>query len=132
MAAWLNPVRQTETSSLSLFTKAHLREQDHVADTLGSGEDHDQTVNAHAHSAGRRHAVLHGRQEVLIQLLHIAARLVGEALRKAIGSEPGLRVSGMADSLTQVRPMLSREAAGTPNTVMVTSSLLTHPVLLSV
>ena len=36
----------------------HVREQEHVADGFRIGEQHDQTVDADAHAARRRHAVL--------------------------------------------------------------------------
>ena len=45
-----------------------------------AGEEHDQAVDAHAHAAGRRHAVLHRLEEVLVELV----RLSSPAARSAI------------------------------------------------
>src|SRR5579875_3050142 len=51
------------------------REQDRLADAA-AGQQHDQPVDTEAHAARRRHAVLEGEQELLVQLhgLGIALR----------------------------------------------------------
>ena len=47
---------------------AHVRrEQQHVANGRRVGEQHDQTVDAHAHAACRRHAVLERAHVVLVE-----------------------------------------------------------------
>ena len=48
-----------------LVQRLHCREQQDVADGSGVGEEHDQTVDAHAHAARGRHAVLERVDEVL-------------------------------------------------------------------
>ena len=52
-----------------LFLQTHLGEEDDVPDSFGAGEDHDQTVDAHAHAAGGRHAVFQSVEEVFIHFI---------------------------------------------------------------
>ena len=56
------------------------REENGLPDAK-AGEGHQQPVDAHAHAAGGRHAVLEGAQELLVQ---------AHGLRVAAGGEPGL------------------------------------------
>ena len=59
-------------------------EKDDFPDRLIISEDHDQTVNAYAQTAGGRHTVLHCQQEVLVDssfftVGHFVFRLLNEA-----------------------------------------------------
>lgn len=47
--------------------RAHLREENHVADRLLVGQQHRQAIHTHPQAARRRHAVLQRPQEVLIE-----------------------------------------------------------------
>ena len=58
-----------------------LREQNHVADAFLAEQHHAQAVNAHAHAAGGRHAVLKGEEDVLVDALGLAAGLLARAPR---------------------------------------------------
>ena len=49
-----------------LQTRTELREQDHVTDRIGAGQKHDQTVDAHSHASGRRHAVFQRGKEIFV------------------------------------------------------------------
>ena len=53
-----------------------LREQDHIADAFLAEEHHAQAVNADADAAGGRHAVFERDEEILVQLLLLAAGLM--------------------------------------------------------
>ncbi len=46
----------------------HERERDDVPYAGAVSEQHDQAVDAEPHAPSRRHAVLEGRDEVLVQL----------------------------------------------------------------
>ena len=66
---------------------AHVREQQHVADGRRIGEQHGQTVDADAHAACRRHAVLE-RADVVGVVAHglVVAHVLGLDLRtEALG-----------------------------------------------
>ena len=57
-----------------------MREKNDLADGLGSGQEHDQTIDAHAHSAGRGHSVFKGLQKIFVDFVLLAARLLHETL----------------------------------------------------
>src|SRR5665647_2743284 len=57
----------------------HQREEDRLADPQ-AGHRHEQPIDAHANSAGRRHCMLHRRQEVLV---HAHRLVVAGALTRA-------------------------------------------------
>ena len=50
---------------------AELGEEDHVADRARVGEEHDETIHPHAHTAGRGHAQLERAQVVGIEELRV-------------------------------------------------------------
>src|ERR1700689_4935942 len=52
-----------------------LREKDDVPDAFGAGQEHAQAVDADAHAPGRRHAVLQGEEEVVVDALGLAPGL---------------------------------------------------------
>ena len=58
-------------STLSL----QLREEDDVADAFGSGEHHDEAVDADADAACGGHAVFEGGDEFFVDFLDLFARL---------------------------------------------------------
>src|SRR3954471_904451 len=64
---------------------ADQREQNRLPDTE-TGEGHHEAVHAHPHSTGRRHAVLEGLEEVLVEHHRLGVtrrgeqRLLGEPL----------------------------------------------------
>src|SRR5580658_9410571 len=64
---------------------AQLREQDHVPDALGPGEEHAEPVDPDAHAPRGRHAVLKRGQEVLVDALGLAASLLLEHLALDVG-----------------------------------------------
>ena len=82
---------------------AHVREEQHVADGRRVGEQHDEAVDADAHAAGRRHAVLHARagsprrahRLVVAGVLGVHLRLEALALVDGI-DELGERVGVLA------------------------------------
>ena len=47
--------------------------QNHIADAFRAREQNAQTVDAHAHAAGGRHAVFERDEKILVQLLLLAA-----------------------------------------------------------
>ena len=63
--------------------RAHLREEDHVADVGRVGQQHDQAVDADAAAAGRRQAVFEGADEVGV-VIHglFVAGILGLGLRE--------------------------------------------------
>ena len=62
------------------------RERNRLADAL-AGENHEQTVDAHAHATARREALLHGDEEVLVH---------DHGLGVAVGGREGLRLEALA------------------------------------
>ena len=56
--------------------RLQLREQDYVADAFLAEEHHAQAVNPDADAAGGRHAVFERDEEILVQLLLLAAGLM--------------------------------------------------------
>ena len=52
-----------------LIQRLHRGEQEHFADAVGTGKQHDATVDAHTHTARGRHAVFQSGEEILIQHL---------------------------------------------------------------
>src|SRR5690606_20563056 len=81
-------------ASASLL-RAHVREQQHVADRGAAGQQHDQAVDADAQPAGRRHAVLE-RTDVVGVVVH---RLVVAAL---LGRDLGLEARGLVLRIVQL------------------------------
>src|SRR5580658_500881 len=65
--------------------RAELREEDDVPDALGAGQKHAEAVDADAHAAGGRHAVLEGEDEVVVDALGLAAGLPLEHLALDVG-----------------------------------------------
>ena len=66
---------------------AHMRKEQHIADGRRVGQEHHQTVDAHAHAARRRHAVLE-RAHVVLVIAHglVVAHILGRNLRaEALG-----------------------------------------------
>src|SRR5829696_5547618 len=66
--------------------RLQLREEDHVADAFLAEEHHAQAVDADADAARRGHAVFEGDEEIFVELLLLAARLMFErvALRDGV------------------------------------------------
>src|ERR1035441_587549 len=64
---------------------AKLREEDDVADALRARQEHAEPVDAHAHAACGRHAVLEGEEEVVVDALRLAPGLPLEHLALDVG-----------------------------------------------
>src|ERR1700678_4465157 len=62
-----------------------LREEDDVPYALGAGQEHAEAVDADAHAAGGRHAVLEREDEVVVDALGLAAGLPLEHLALDVG-----------------------------------------------
>src|SRR5690606_36651502 len=75
----------------ALRLRAHVGEQEHVADGGDAGEGHDQAVDADAEAAGGGHAVLQGADVVgvVVHGLDVTGVLGGD-----LSAEPGGLVLG--------------------------------------
>ena len=73
----------------------HLREKHHVTDAIDACEQHHQPVDADAKAAGWWHADLERADEILVDLLHILARLPLERL-----DEVGVEIRAFADKIS--------------------------------
>jgi hypothetical protein len=62
------------------FFALQLREEHDVADAFGTGEHHDEAVDADADAAGGWHAVFEGGDELFVDLLRLFAGLMFQAL----------------------------------------------------
>lgn len=71
----------------ALSLRAHVREQDHVADRRRVGQQHHQAVDADAFAGGRRHAVFQGIDEVgvVVHRLVVAGVLLLDLQHEALG-----------------------------------------------
>ena len=65
--------------------RPHVREQDHVADRVFVGQQHDEAVDADADAGGGRHAVAEGTDVVFVEdhRLLVAAFALGHLIDKA-------------------------------------------------
>ena len=66
-------------ASIASVARAHVGEEDDIADALDAGKHHDEAVDADSNSSGGWHSVFEGGEEVVIELLGFAAALVLEA-----------------------------------------------------
>ena len=83
--------RDSLVRSRSFCLRAQVREEDHFADRRDAGEQHHQPVDAHAHAAGRRQAVLErahvvGVDAVRLDVAELAS--ASPALRSAAAGRP--------------------------------------------
>src|SRR5207253_2016410 len=71
-------LRCSKISEQSLWFQ--LWKQDHIADAFLAEEHHAEAVDANANTAGGWHAVFEGDEEIFVELLLFAARLMFEPL----------------------------------------------------
>src|SRR3982751_5294755 len=53
--------------SVAVLLRSYQREEDRFPNAE-SGEHHQEPVDSHSHATGRRHSVLHGAQEIFVDL----------------------------------------------------------------
>ncbi len=84
----------------------HVREQQHIADGLGIGQEHDQTIDAHAHAACGRHAVFE-RADVVAVVFH--SLVVAAGLRLHLGCEPLFLIDRVIELVERVRVLMAAD-----------------------
>ena len=57
-----------------------MRKEDDLTDGFRPGEQHDQSVDAHAQAPGRRHAVFEGVEKFLVNLVLLTPALLDQTL----------------------------------------------------
>src|SRR5215203_4808322 len=92
----------TRGGSLSLGTER--REQDHVADVRGAREVHEETIDADAHAAHRRHAVFH-RAEII--LVYPTGLEIARREQPGLGLEPLALVDRVVELTEGIRHLLA-------------------------